>query len=259
MDLKRLFAKKKELKAMIPPRTALGTIFFVFFTLAIFAVTYVCIHLAKPSIVITPDEPSSPMNLHYTDKRATEVSPLADDLNPDDAPAFSLFGGISGLNIYMGTVSVIIIVFAVQLVEYSFHLLQTITHDTPFHRMVQSIEKELMVVGFTAFMFKILVNTTSFLSLGWFQALDYAGALLYKLHNLRIISFAVSFNVCFTICFADMVVNLFSFSYCGLGVMLILNSVQISNMWSQAYHLTMIEMLSDYYNLKGFVGYFPYG
>lgn len=60
-------------------------------------------------------------------------------------------------------------------------------------------------------------------------------------------------------CFTDMVVNLFSFSYCGLGLMLVLNSVRISNMWSQAYHLTLIEMLNSYYNLNGFVGYFPYG
>ena len=40
---------------------------------------------------------------------------------------------------------------------------------------------------------------------------------------------------------------------------MILNSVQISNLWSQAYHLTLIEMLNGYYNLNGFVGYFPYG
>eukprot|EP01032_Pedospumella_encystans_P007663 gene7663-9168_t len=136
-----------------------------------------------------------------------------------------------GLGIYIGTVSVIIIVFAVQMVEYFFHLLHTFTHDTPFHRMVQSIEKELMVVGFTAFMFKILVDTTHFLDLDWFHALEYA----------------------------DILVPIFSFSYCGLGLMLILNSVRISNLWSQAYHLTLIEMLNGYYNLNGFVGYFPYG
>jgi hypothetical protein len=97
----------------------------------------------------------------------------------DDAAAhFSLFGGITGLEIVVATVSIIIIVCAVQLVEYFFHMLHVITHDTPFYEMIQSIEKELMVVGFTAFMFKILVNTTSFLVLNWFHALEYAGKLL---------------------------------------------------------------------------------
>jgi len=54
-------------------------------------------------------------------------------------------------------------------------------------------------------------------------------------------------------------VPIFSFAYCGLGIMLILNSIRISNLWSQAYHLTLIEMLNSYYNLGGFVGYLPYG
>lgn len=41
--------------------------------------------------------------------------------------------------------------------------------------------------------------------------------------------------------------------------MLILNSIKISTMWSQAYHLSLTELLDDYFNLSGFVGYFPYG
>lgn len=181
--LPRIIRNKKL--ASFPPRTVVHLLTFTIFTLAIFAATYGFVHLARVSSIFLGQKQatahSSP-HLHYSEVVATEVAPLADDIEPladdidtDDAPAFSLFGGISGLNIYMGTVSVIIIVCAVQLVEYSFHLLQTITYDTPFHRMVQSIEKELMVVGFTAFMFKVLVNTTSFLNLGWFQALDYAG------------------------------------------------------------------------------------
>ena len=52
---------------------------------------------------------------------------------------------------------------------------------------------------------------------------------------------------------------LFSFAYCGLGIVLILNSLRISTMWSQAYHLTLTQMLDDYYKLPGFVGYLTYG
>jgi len=75
----------------------------------------------------------------------------------------------------IASIAVIIIVGAVQCIEYSFHSLHLITHDTPFNQMVQSIEKELMVVGFTAFIFKIVVNTTNFLELEWYHSLEYAG------------------------------------------------------------------------------------
>jgi hypothetical protein len=102
------------------------------------------------------------------------------------AHAFSLFGAISGLGVYAGTISVLIIVLAVQCVEYVFHLLHVITHDTPFNKMVQSIEKELMGVGFTAFAFKIMVDTTHFLDLEWFHALEYAGE-----HTARVVGHAV--------------------------------------------------------------------
>ena len=51
----------------------------------------------------------------------------------------------------------------------------------------------------------------------------------------------------------DILVPLFSFAYCGLGIMLILI------MLSQAYHLSPIEALDHNYKLPSFIGYFPYG
>ena len=108
---------------------------------------------------------------------------LVDAPNDDGAGSHSSpFGGISSLDIMSASIAVIIIVGAVQCIEYLFQRLYLITHDTPFNQMVQSIEKELMVVGFTAFVFKIVVNTTSFLDLEWFHSLEYAGrALLYSI------------------------------------------------------------------------------
>ena len=97
------------------------------------------------------------------------------DAGATGAIHFTLFGGMTSLDVFVGTMSVIIIVAAVQFVEYLFHSLHVVTHDTPFNQMVQSIEKELMVVGFTAFIFKIIVNTTDFLELEWFHSLEYAG------------------------------------------------------------------------------------
>lgn len=109
------------------------------------------------------------------DQATDDPAAAADDGHGDDGHAFSLFGAISYLKIYQGTLSVLIIVVAVLTVEYAFHMLNVITHDTPFNQMVQSIEKELMAVGFTAFAFKIMVDTTHFLDLDWFHALEYAG------------------------------------------------------------------------------------
>lgn len=167
---------------MTSSRVAVKLLTFLSFTLTIFVTTYGFIHMAKHSDLASfaySDGMRSAFHFRYLAGNSTGETPhddhATDDHGTDDAHAFSLFGGISGLGIYIGTVSVIIIVFAVQLVEYFFHLLHTFTHDTPFHRMVQSIEKELMVVGFTAFMFKILVDTTHFLDLDWFHALEYAG------------------------------------------------------------------------------------
>jgi hypothetical protein len=107
--------------------------------------------------------------------RSLGADPAAEEDPTTTEAHFKLFGGMSSLKLMIASVSVIIIVCAVQIVEYIFHSLHLLTHDTPFYQMVQSIEKELMVVGFTAFIFKIIVNTTSFLALDWFHSLEYAG------------------------------------------------------------------------------------
>lgn len=93
----------------------------------------------------------------------------------------SLFGSVDALNAVIGTVAIVIIIAAVQLVEYLFHSLHGLTHDTPFEQMVATIEKELMIVGCTAFIFKIIINVKHFLSTDWFYALEYAGAVLSSL------------------------------------------------------------------------------
>jgi hypothetical protein len=96
---------------------------------------------------------------------------------------FQIFGGVSSLNVFIASLSILIIIFAVQVVEYMFHYLHTLTTDTSFQEMMVIIEKELMGVGFTAFMFKIMVNTTSFLDLDWFHALEYAGIVISYGHS----------------------------------------------------------------------------
>lgn len=134
----------------------------------------------------------------------------------------SLFGSLSHIDVIDGTLSILIIVVAVLMVEKVFHGLHAITHDTPFADMVSAIEKELMIVGCMAFIFKIIVNTTHFLNEKWLHALEYA----------------------------DLVIPIVSFCFCGQGVVLILVSIRQCSLWSRAYHLHLEEILDEYYLIK---------
>jgi hypothetical protein len=88
----------------------------------------------------------------------------------------SLFGIISELDPVIGTVAFIIIVAAVLFVEFLFGGLHVMAHDTPFQHLIPAVEKELMIAGCTAFVFKIIVNATNEgLSHKWLLGLEYAG------------------------------------------------------------------------------------
>jgi hypothetical protein len=87
----------------------------------------------------------------------------------------SLFGVLDALDLKRGTLSILVIVGAVLFIERFFHILNRATHDSAYKDVAKSIEKELMVVGTMAFVFKCVVNSTSFLSYEWYIALEYAG------------------------------------------------------------------------------------
>lgn len=87
----------------------------------------------------------------------------------------SLFGSLGHISAVDGSTSVLIIIVAVIMTEKLFHGLHILTHDTPFQDMVSAIEKELMVAGCMAFIFKITVNTTTSIEGGYLHALEYAG------------------------------------------------------------------------------------
>lgn len=170
--------------------------------LAIFCTTY-----AAYFCVSTDQLPSS--TVAYFEPRR-ELS--------SDGSAPSLFGIVSHLSAGIGTASVILVVAAVLCVEYAFHVLHELTYDTPFEHLVPSVEKELMLVGFTAFIFKIVVTVEGNFDQDWYHALEYA----------------------------DILVPLFSFSYCALGLVLIVKTVRQCDAWSKAYHVKLMELLDDY-------------
>jgi len=87
----------------------------------------------------------------------------------------SLFGIFTTLNPQFTTIMVLIVLGVVLTVETSFELLHKITEESPFDAVISAIEVELMNVGFTAFVIKIIINTTDFLTDEQFIALEYAG------------------------------------------------------------------------------------
>ena len=139
----------------------------------------------------------------------------------------SLFGLLIALDPIISTVAFLIIVGAVLLVDFIFHKLNYFAHDTSFENLVPAIEKEMMIAGCTAFMFKVVVNTIGNWDVQWFLSLEYA----------------------------DLVVPVFSFTYCFIGMLLIFISVRNCDMWSKAYHLKLLELLDDYFASVGTVSF----
>ena len=93
----------------------------------------------------------------------------------DSAKSHAVFGSVDTLDAMVGSLSVIFTVAAVLLIEKFFEQLHHLTRDTAFQDMVTSIERELMVVGFLAFLFKIIMFNSTFIDGKWLMGVEYAG------------------------------------------------------------------------------------
>ena len=71
--------------------------------------------------------------------------------------------------------AIVILIVCVQIVEKFFEFLLDLTEETPFEKVIVLIQQELMIVGFTALLLKVLINVSHFLNHNWFFALEYAG------------------------------------------------------------------------------------
>ena len=130
-----------------------------------------------------------------------------------------LFMAISSIHIEKGTFSVFIIIAFIIVLKQIIEALYTLTNETPFYVMVTKIEEELMIVGTSSFLFKVILNTTSFENNEWAYPLE----------------------------FGEILVPLIAFSYCGLGILLIIISLRQCYVWSRAHNLKVLEILDDYY------------
>eukprot|EP01034_Spumella_vulgaris_P022121 gene22121-28226_t len=88
--------------------------------------------------------------------------------------------------------------------------------------MIHAIEKELMIVGVTAFVFKIVISASDLISGNSLHALE----------------------------FADTLVPLFSFCNCMLGLCLVFLSIRRDDLCSRAFHMRLDELLDEYFEGK---------
>jgi hypothetical protein len=140
----------------------------------------------------------------------------------DDYYDGGIFGSMADTEILIGSSSMLIVITSVLVMENLFRMLEHMAHDTPFQDMVLTIEKELMIAGTMAFIFKLILTTSDFLENEWYQALE----------------------------FADTLVPVTAFMIAFLGIFLILQSIHVCKLWIRAYHLHLFELLDEYY-LRG--------
>jgi large-conductance mechanosensitive channel len=131
----------------------------------------------------------------------------------------SLFQALKVVHVDMGTYSVIIIIGFIIFLKLSIETLSSFTEETAFHGMVKKIEEELMIVGCSSFIFKIILNTSDFGSNEWVYPLE----------------------------FGEVLVPLIAFSYCAIGIFLIVVSLNQCYTWSRAHNLKTMEILDDYF------------
>ena len=131
--------------------------------------------------------------------------------------AHVLFGAADYLSPLIGAVSMVIVVFCVICTEAFFEGLNHMAHDTPFEELITAIENEMMIVGFMAFLLKIILNLTTIPS-DWLLALEYA----------------------------DLVVPMITFTRCFIGIGFIYMSIKVCEHWGKSYHLHHLLVMDAY-------------
>jgi len=153
-----------------------------------------------------------------------------------------LFGGVVAINAFIFAVSVIIIVASVLLVEFTFETITEMLKESAFKDMFFAIQKELMTVGLMSFIFKIILNTTHFISGDWLIGLEYAG----NIRILILLFFYLSFLIFMIPNDADVLIPVTSFMYCLQGTYLIILCIFRMELWSKSFHAPLQELLEDF-------------
>ncbi len=139
-------------------------------TLKVVVATFVVLAILCGVVVVQ-------FSLHSHDAARIVNRQLSNATEEQSTEHESLFGALDSIKPNRFISSLLVVITAVLCVEYVFHVLHLFTEDSPFHKVVRALEKELMIVGCTAFIFKVSINVTHFLSEEWFFALEFSGNL----------------------------------------------------------------------------------
>jgi hypothetical protein len=131
----------------------------------------------------------------------------------------SLFGALTYVAVIPGTVSILIIIFAVLFLEKAISHLEELASDSAFAHMLTIIEKELMIVGLTAFVFKSVQSSGQTINPEWYLCLE----------------------------FADTFIPVTAFLFCFQGMLFIIMATYQTKLWAKGYQLHVFEILSQFY------------
>ena len=138
----------------------------------------------------------------------------------DHSGGHQLFNALMSIEILIGSCSILLIISFVLTVEFFFEKLNEATEDTPFEELLRAIEKELMIVGTMAFIFKTILSIDLLKDEAWIFALEYA----------------------------DTLVPITAFMFCIEGIFLILMSVRQCEVWSKSYQCSLTHLFDDYFD-----------
>ena len=136
----------------------------------------------------------------------------------------SLFEAVSHIDPQVGSFSVLIIIGFIIILRKTFDTLHYFTDETSFRSMLTLIEEELMIVGVSSFILKILANTyIEFTNSPWYYPLE----------------------------FSELLIPILAFSYCMMGIILIITSLNQVYWWNRAHHMKVMETLDEYFQQSG--------
>ena len=131
-----------------------------------------------------------------------------------------IFGSFDYIKPETAAICFILVIMVILMLEYVFHEIHSISHDTPFADMISAMEKELMIVGSMAFAFKVFVAKVDF---------------NHELH--------VAVEV------TETIAAISAFLFCLGGIFLILMSMRELDIWSKSFNLHAYEIVADYYGI----------
>ena len=131
----------------------------------------------------------------------------------------STFGALTYVSVLPGSVSIIAIILLVLLIEQIVYYLHEFTSESAFANMLVILEKELMIVGCTSFIFKSIQSSDFTIDSMWYTCLE----------------------------FADTFVPITVFLFCLQGALFILMASYQTQHWTKGYRLHIFEILSQFY------------